>query len=117
MSEQAREMDRRAGHASKVVAHFRAHRGIWIDSLELERIGGRHAWRTRVSDARAVFCRELGWPFPVKDGPDPIQNRLRTVGDRMVSEYRYLEYVPLGRDAAEPIPAATGLLFDISPRA
>ena len=63
-----------------VAAYFKAHPGEWIDGLELARIGGAYAWRTRVSECR----RELGMNIP--------KPRLRRMpnSQRKVSEYRYL---------------------------
>lgn len=64
----------------RIVAYFLAHQNVWIDGAELALIGGRYAWRTRVSDAR-----QRGYA---------IENRKRTVqtasGSTVtVSEYRY----------------------------
>ncbi len=61
----------------RVAAHFAAHPGEWIDGMALAQIGGAYSWRTRVSNCRL----ELGMN---------IQNRLRKVGRRCVSEYRYV---------------------------
>lgn len=98
------ELERRKSNAQRMVVYFRANQGKWIDSRVLENVGGRNAWRTRVSNARKVFCLEMGWEFPVKDGPDPIQNRQYNVGDLIVSEYRYWPHKALGRDATVPLP-------------
>ena len=60
---------------------FLARPGEWIDGLELERIGGRYAWRSRVSDARRYYGLT-------------IENRLQRVtvdGQTFVrSLYRYV---------------------------
>ena len=61
------------------VAHyFKAHPGQWIDGLELARIGGAYAWRTRVSECH----RQLGMD---------IENEVRQMPNtrRKVSVYRY----------------------------
>ena len=62
-----------------VAAYFKAHPNTWIDGLELARIGGVYAWRTRVSECRL----ELGMD---------IKPRIRRMpnSQRKVSEYRYL---------------------------
>jgi hypothetical protein len=64
----------------RVASLFLRKRGMWIDSSELEQVGGRCAWRTRVSECRTLL------------GMD-ISNRVRTVqadGRRFrVSEYAY----------------------------
>lgn len=56
-----------------------ARAGEWVDANELMRVGGRCAWRTRISDARQQFGLR-------------IENRVRVVreGERRwkVSEYR-----------------------------
>jgi hypothetical protein len=68
----------------KVAQHFQAHPLVWLDGIELEHIGGRYAWRSRVSDCRL----ELGMD---------IQNRQRRFdvnGKRWtVSEYCYFPAV------------------------
>jgi len=38
-----------------VAAYFRARPGQWIDGLELAKVGGAYAWRTRVSECRKFF--------------------------------------------------------------
>ena len=61
------------------VAHyFKAHPNQWIDGLELARIGGAYAWRTRVSE-----CRDLGMQ---------IENDVRQMPNarRKVSLYRFV---------------------------
>lgn len=72
---------RRPTFTDRVEQYFRQRPGRWIGSLELEQVGGRCAWRTRVSECRA----QRGMP---------IQNRQRTVdlpdgSACVVSEYRY----------------------------
>ena len=66
-----------------VASTFKARAGEWIDGLALETIGGRYAWRSRISD-----CRQLGMV---------IENRQRRRPDgSVISEYRY---VPPGQVA------------------
>lgn len=66
-----------------VANYFRKYPGRWIDGQVLARIGGRYAWRTRVSNAR----RQLGMQ---------IDNRLLRKGNLLgkscfiASEYRYV---------------------------
>ena len=111
------ERERRASNTAKVVGLFRANQGHWIDSRELEKAGGRLAWRTRIAEARRIFCQELGWPYPIpKGGRDPItnqQSRILTFDEatghctqveQVISEYRYLPYESLGRSADVPVP-------------
>lgn len=79
-------MNRRT-FVDQVEAYFKKRPGQWIPATELEPVGGRQAWRTRVSDAR----RERGLN---------IENRTRKVrlsdGSHItVSEYRLV--VPEGQ--------------------
>ena len=87
------EAERRQSFAAAVLAYFKARPGVWIDSSELEHVGGRMAWRTRVADARKVVSKEGG----------AIANRIQRLKDRVISEYCYTPHTPLGRDASEPI--------------
>ena len=61
-----------------VAAYFKAHPNQWIDGLELARVGGAYAWRTRVSDCHL----QLGMT---------IENEVRHMPNsrRKVSLYRY----------------------------
>lgn len=65
----------------RVEAYFKARPGQWISAQSLEFVGGRQAWRTRVSDVR----RERNMT---------IENRTRRVKSYdgtvyTASEYRY----------------------------
>lgn len=44
---------------ARVAGLFMRKRGLWIDSTELEQIGGRCGWRTRVSECRTVLGMEI----------------------------------------------------------
>lgn len=86
----AHEADRRASFAHAIEAYFREHLNEWIPASTLMLIGGRMAWRTRVSDARKQFKAEGG----------RIENRqTRIAAGLVLSEYRYTDYQPLGRDS------------------
>lgn len=63
-------------YRDRMADYFKGNAGQWIDGLVLQEIGGRYAWRSRVSDCRT----DLGMV---------IENRLRKVGERTVSEYCY----------------------------
>lgn len=81
-----------ANFRDAVAGYFRSRPNIWIDAVTLESVGGRQAWRTRLSECRRHFGMR-------------IENRQRTetnaIGDTYkVSEYRY-------------VPAATVETFDI----
>lgn len=59
-----------------VAAYLTARRGQWVSGMDLAKIGGAYAWRTRVSDCRT----QLGLT---------IENRVRARLDGVrVSEYR-----------------------------
>lgn len=68
-------------YTERVFTLLRRHRFQWVRAEALMRVGGICSWRTRVSEARHVFQA-------------PIQNRLRKIGKRTISEYR------LGRRSA-----------------
>lgn len=79
-----------ATFTAAVVAFFKARPGVWVPATALETVGGRQAWRTRVSDARRLHGMT-------------IENRTRRItrtdGETWrLSEYRYLAPVvaPLG---------------------
>ena len=63
-------------YVQRVADYFQARPGQWIDGMELAKIAGSYAWRSRVSD-----CRKLGMT---------IENRQRKVGKRVISEYRFV---------------------------
>lgn len=75
------EIQRRATNTSRVREWFLSHPWQWVDTRTLELLGGRQAWRTRVSDARVAMRDE---------GLGTIRNRQRRDADGAVfSEYRY----------------------------
>jgi len=39
----------------RVAEYFKARPLVWIDARDLEQVGGRQAWRSRVSDARRFY--------------------------------------------------------------
>jgi len=103
------EIERRQSNTERVADFLRAHVGRWIDASEFEALGGRQAWRTRISDCRT----KLGMH---------IENRVRYIGEHaadcpalqawdiegacmcnrpliVVSEYRYHEHRPIGPSA------------------
>jgi hypothetical protein len=73
-------------YRDRVARYFAAHPHQWIDGMTLENIGGRYAWRSRVSDCRT----ELGMV---------IENRQRKEWNSLLacfftkSEYRYVPAV------------------------
>jgi hypothetical protein len=75
----------------RVEDYFRTRPSQWIDGLAIAQVGGAYAWRSRVSD-----CRALGMT---------IENRQRKVGELTVSEYRFVPHQP----------AVQARLFETSP--
>jgi len=67
----------------RVAAYFETNAGRWIDGRELETIGGRYAWRSRVSDCRTKLGLDI----------ENRQRRVKTESGHtfVVSEYRYVE--------------------------
>ena len=57
------ELERRHSNTEKVYALLRAHFGRWVKIRTIARVGGFAAWRTRVSEARALCAadEELVW--------------------------------------------------------
>jgi hypothetical protein len=53
--------------AERVIAFLESRYPGWVPAIELEPVGGRQAWRTAVSEARAI----------VKGNGDDIENRLQ----------------------------------------
>lgn len=105
MSDLRPELARRQSHTEQVLAVFRASPRVWISWTVFSDLVGERAYRTRISNAKAIVK---------KDGGD-IVSRTYQEGRRINTEYRYLPTVPLGRDASRPTPP--GLLFDLAPRA
>ena len=66
----------RTSYRDRVADVFRARPNEWIDARDLEGVGGRHAWRTRVSDCRFDYGMQ-------------IDNRVRRDAGFTISEYRY----------------------------
>ena len=60
-----------------VAALLKSRAGEWVDGLELAKVGGAYAWRSRCADCRT----QLGMD---------IENRQRRIGKRVISEYRYV---------------------------
>jgi hypothetical protein len=85
------EHARRQSSRDAVAAHFKAHPGEWINASELETIGGRYAWRTRVSEAR----RQLG--MTIENHQE--RTAMSDGGVFVRSLYRYLEHAPIGPPA------------------
>lgn len=59
----------------RVAKLLRRRRRQWISALDLMNVGGWLSWRSRLPE-----LRRMGWV---------IENRVRRVGKRNISEYRY----------------------------
>lgn len=97
---------KRVSFTQQVADYFQAHPEKWIPATELERVGGRQAWRSRVSDVRQ-------WFLAARIGA--IENRQRRMkptswgtGGYTLSEYRFVPWA--GRRSVED---ATG--FSLQP--
>jgi hypothetical protein len=88
-------MTERQTFTDRVAQLFRDMPGQWIESETLAKVGGRCAWRTRVSEARAQYGMR-------------ILNRVRTVdtpiGSFRVSEYCYQPEAAPSLETAEDQP-------------
>jgi hypothetical protein len=87
----------RASKTQAVLAHFKAHPLEWIDASVLLGLGGKYAWRTRCSEARKLVQAEGG----------QLENRNYRSGEVVISEYRYLPYVPLAREGEKFVAQAS----------
>lgn len=82
LREAARVLERSSTYRDAVAGYLMARRNQWVSGLDLAKIGGAYAWRTRVSNCRT----ELGMT---------IENRVRTLESGVkVSEYRLVVDVP-----------------------
>jgi len=95
---------------------FMAHPMVWIDAVELEPLGGRQAWRTRVSELRQQLEKdELG----TIENRVQRKNTLERADDGqparlwlgVLSQYRYLPHKPLGRSAETRVESPQRHLF------
>ncbi len=101
-------MDRQS-FTDRVAELFKSRPDTWIDAVELERIGGRFAWRTRCSNCR------------LRLGMD-IRNRQRRQVDALgrrwtISEYAYFpkETVEIAAEACDNSGARTVLVTPTRP--
>lgn len=78
MTTQARET-----FANKIALYFAVRPGEWINADRLARVGGKYAWRTRVSDCRLHHGMRI-------DNRQRRERFERTGLGFVISEYRYL---------------------------
>lgn len=86
------EIARRASATDVLLAYFRRYPNVWISARKCAELAGFCAWRTRISDARAIAERD--------DHATIVWN-----GQARTSAYM-LRAKPLGRDAAMPTKQA-----------
>lgn len=87
-------MTGKPNRAQRVITFLESRYPGWVPAIELEPVGGRQAWRTAVSEARAI----------VKARGDDIENRTRTMRVRDVS-YTLSEYrLKKAAESAETSP-------------
>lgn len=84
------EAVRRLGNRDRVAHLFRDRAEVWLDSRLLEQVGGRCAWRTRISELRT----QMGMTIENRQRRNVLENGDVTV----LSEYRYVPARP------EPAP-------------
>lgn len=53
------EITRRTSLRDAVAAYFTAHPHVWIYMTQLEEVGGRGGWRTRISDCRLELHMDI----------------------------------------------------------
>ena len=82
----------RHSYTTDVLLYLTARPGVDVDGLELARIGGAYAWRSRVAEARLLL---------EATGKGTIENRQSRVGQRVCSRYRY---VPASADKQVRLP-------------
>lgn len=102
------ELERRKSYTDKLEAFFRAHPNEWINAVDLEPIGGRQAWRTRVSECRKRGMRidnHVVSPSRLERDEQGRPTRI-LFSTRRVSLYRFVPRPrePLGRDAGDYVP-------------
>lgn len=98
--------------AERIIAFLESRYPGWVPAIELEPVGGRQAWRTAVSEARAI----------VKLDGDDIENRQQSMKSHMpmhhatdecatwiLSEYRLKK-----RDENDPAPAVPAEAHDLN---
>jgi hypothetical protein len=73
-----RDRDHEPSLTAQLAAFFKAHPDEAIDATRLEELGGRQAWRTRVSNCRLIYGMQI----------DNIQRRWPS--GRTRSMYRYV---------------------------
>jgi hypothetical protein len=54
-------MTRSRSFRDAVAQHFKNYPDQWIAAVDFERVGGRQAWRTRISECRTELQMEIEW--------------------------------------------------------
>lgn len=98
------ELQRRKSKTDEMMQFFRTKPLQWIGAVDLEPVGGRQAWRSRVSEARQRFEQADEGTITNRQTRAVVQEadgRTHVRGP-ILSEYMFTPYRPLGPDAAEP---------------
>ncbi len=80
----------RATFTSRVAVFFLSHPHEWVSAIALESVGGRQAWRTRVSECRRTLRMD-------------IRNRQYSVTRKDGSKFQLSEYCYI--PSSEPVQA------------
>ena len=73
---------REPNRAERIYAYLSAREGVYIDTFQLEKIAGRRAWRTAVSECRRFIA--------AKHGQDIVnQQRRKRIGTRTWTDSTY----------------------------
>lgn len=85
-------MSKRHSFTQQVLEYLTERPGIYVEAIRLEAIGGRQAWRTRLSEARQLLEAR---------GEGTIKNRQRSKTDTEGRRWTLSEYafIPAQSDA------------------
>lgn len=101
MNEVTTELQRRTSLTDAMESFLRQHPLVWIPAEDLEAVGGRQAWRTRLSECRRMrhMRIENKQDRTMADGVFYDDNHKIIL--RVKSYYRFVPWEPIGRDASE----------------
>ena len=95
------ELERRQSNTDKVLEVFRSRPLQWIEWAVFADLVGERAYRTRVSNAKKIIT---AIPNGATHAEGVIESRTYTCGPRIITEYRFLPYVPIpSRDVGKPM--------------
>lgn len=93
----AQQLEDRAGDRDRLAAYFRQHPGEWLNQGPVVKATGirEGSLRSRMIECRDVLKMHIEIRTTSFEGADGKKHR-------GLNEWRYLDYVPLGRDASLP---------------